>query len=396
MELTAFHSSVLKKIEIGGFVFTKRQPLQQQQPSNLDYSKSNRGMNTDIIAEKNRERNNENSTGEQYAAMDEMMNEHDNPATSTPTTSSRTMRRSSLGLRGKRAVNGAYRKRIIDSYCILNSVFCVASPHQSIPPCNFYTLIDAELSDPLRMKQLLTWCASKTMEDFPFEKKSPVDAVGMGFCPNKLTTSNSFSCSSSSFGSKTSIGSIEKQGFKYLLVPKRGLCLLIPESLDSLTSDSIPNLRLSSTTILKSLIQTTLKMPKKSPNSKSSFYSKAFLTTVERINKKPFRRLEDELKEWSQIKKNHQDEHAKHLDQYDPLSLNRDSICSMVDRDFASLLHSIDSACQESDDLVKDFNQNTQFKVNHRNNDDFVTFLVAIRFMLYNTCFINLMLTQMI
>jgi kinetochore protein Mis13/DSN1 len=65
----------------------------------------------------------------------------------------------------------------------------LASPHQSIPSGNFYTLIDAELSDPLRMKQLLTWCGSKSMEEFPVEKGSSVDAVGMN--QSELTESTS-------------------------------------------------------------------------------------------------------------------------------------------------------------------------------------------------------------
>jgi hypothetical protein len=104
----------LTLVEIGGFVFTKRQPLQHHQLSNLDSSK--RGNNSEIsknVSASKEEICVSSSTGEQYATMDEMMNEHENPA-STPT-SSRTKRRSSLGLRGKRAVNGDYRKSIFYS-----------------------------------------------------------------------------------------------------------------------------------------------------------------------------------------------------------------------------------------------------------------------------------------
>lgn len=75
-------------------------------------------------------------------------------------------------------------------------------------------------------------------------------------------------------------------------------------------------------------------------------------------------RIDDELKEWREITKLHQNEHAKHLDRYDPLSLRQDSIYSMLSGDFASFLQDVDGVCQESDDLVEDFNQNTQFKVN--------------------------------
>ncbi len=36
------------------------------------------------------------------------------------------------------------------------------APHPSISPKDYYKLIDAELPDPARMRQLLTWVAEKT------------------------------------------------------------------------------------------------------------------------------------------------------------------------------------------------------------------------------------------
>ncbi|KAK9496311.1 Mis12-Mtw1 protein family-domain-containing protein [Lipomyces doorenjongii] len=60
-------------------------------------------------------------------------------------------RRSSLGLRGKRASS-------------LSSGL-VAVPHADISPEDFYKHLDSDLPDPHRMKQLLTWCAYRSMEE---------------------------------------------------------------------------------------------------------------------------------------------------------------------------------------------------------------------------------------
>ncbi|KAI9105965.1 Mis12-Mtw1 protein family-domain-containing protein [Phlyctochytrium arcticum] len=71
-------------------------------------------------------------------------------------------RRSSLGMRGKRASSN-------------RSGVC-QPPHDSINPSNFYRHIDAELSDPNRMRYLLIWCAQRTaaVETVP-KSQSPVD-----------------------------------------------------------------------------------------------------------------------------------------------------------------------------------------------------------------------------
>ncbi|KAK9367024.1 Mis12-Mtw1 protein family-domain-containing protein [Lipomyces kononenkoae] len=60
-------------------------------------------------------------------------------------------RRSSLGLRGKRASS--------------LSGGLVAVPHADISPEDFYKHLDSDLPDPHRMKQLLTWCAHRSMEE---------------------------------------------------------------------------------------------------------------------------------------------------------------------------------------------------------------------------------------
>ncbi|KAI8912093.1 Mis12-Mtw1 protein family-domain-containing protein [Powellomyces hirtus] len=58
-------------------------------------------------------------------------------------------RRSSLGMRGKR-ISSAH-----NGLC--------PPPHETIDPTDFYRHIDAELSDPNRMRQLLVWCAQRSL-----------------------------------------------------------------------------------------------------------------------------------------------------------------------------------------------------------------------------------------
>ncbi|KAJ3039357.1 hypothetical protein HK097_002862 [Rhizophlyctis rosea] len=60
-------------------------------------------------------------------------------------------RRSSLGLRGKRV-------------SMSNNGLC-QPPHMTIDPADFYRHIDAEQSEPVRMRQLLLWCSQRIMEE---------------------------------------------------------------------------------------------------------------------------------------------------------------------------------------------------------------------------------------
>ncbi|KAF8467245.1 Mis12-Mtw1 protein family-domain-containing protein [Kalaharituber pfeilii] len=67
-------------------------------------------------------------------------------------------RRSSLGLRGRRASS------LIDNGQ-------VADPHSQLPSEDFYKHIDAELVEPRRMKQLLIWCAKRASMPPPLHNK---------------------------------------------------------------------------------------------------------------------------------------------------------------------------------------------------------------------------------
>jgi hypothetical protein len=53
-------------------------------------------------------------------------------------------------------------KRVSEAY----NGMCPA-PHSSVPSSTFYTLISTEISEPLRMRQLLLWCALRTAQSFP-------------------------------------------------------------------------------------------------------------------------------------------------------------------------------------------------------------------------------------
>ncbi|KAI2618141.1 Mis12-Mtw1 protein family-domain-containing protein [Hypoxylon sp. NC1633] len=63
-------------------------------------------------------------------------------------------RRSSLGMRGRRA-----------SSLIENGHNAI--PHKAVDPAEFYKHIEAELIEPRRMKQLLTWCGERALSKKP-------------------------------------------------------------------------------------------------------------------------------------------------------------------------------------------------------------------------------------
>ncbi|KAI2463472.1 Mis12-Mtw1 protein family-domain-containing protein [Annulohypoxylon bovei var. microspora] len=63
-------------------------------------------------------------------------------------------RRSSLGMRGRRA-----------SSLIENGHNAI--PHKAVDPAEFYKHIEAELMEPRRMKQLLTWCGERALSEKP-------------------------------------------------------------------------------------------------------------------------------------------------------------------------------------------------------------------------------------
>jgi hypothetical protein len=62
----------------------------------------------------------------------------------------------------------------------------VALPHQSIDTKDFYRHIDADQSDPVRMRQLLLWCAQKSQSkaskqaiqlNLPTKKNKPSEGI---------------------------------------------------------------------------------------------------------------------------------------------------------------------------------------------------------------------------
>lgn len=65
-----------------------------------------------------------------------------------------TSRRSSLGLRGRRASS------LIDSGH-------TATPHAAVPADEFYKHIESSLPEPRRMRQLLTWCGERALGERP-------------------------------------------------------------------------------------------------------------------------------------------------------------------------------------------------------------------------------------
>ncbi|KAK9450074.1 Mis12-Mtw1 protein family-domain-containing protein [Limtongia smithiae] len=74
-------------------------------------------------------------------------------------------RRSSLGMRGKRASS--------------LSKGLVAVPHSDIETAEFYKHLDSDLPDPHRMKQLLVWCANRSMAHMKQadKKKQPAASI---------------------------------------------------------------------------------------------------------------------------------------------------------------------------------------------------------------------------
>lgn len=50
---------------------------------------------------------------------------------------------------------------------VVSATLTKAQPHPSIPTETYASLIDRDLSEPLRMRQLLLWCTLKSMESFP-------------------------------------------------------------------------------------------------------------------------------------------------------------------------------------------------------------------------------------
>ncbi|KAJ9410240.1 hypothetical protein DTO045G8_2233 [Paecilomyces variotii] len=69
-------------------------------------------------------------------------------------------RRSSLGMRGRRASS------------LIDSGASNALPHKEVNAADFYRHIASDLPEPRRMRQLLTWCATRAMGDKPSGSRS--------------------------------------------------------------------------------------------------------------------------------------------------------------------------------------------------------------------------------
>lgn len=112
-------------------------------------------------------------------------------------------RRSSLGMRGRRASsliesgasNGmdfcnAQPFLTLEANLIRQLTLVAALPHKEVPTAEFYKHIASDgLSEPRRMKQLLTWCATRAMDDKPSGSRSDDDSArlaGKDFVDYKL------------------------------------------------------------------------------------------------------------------------------------------------------------------------------------------------------------------
>lgn len=101
-------------------------------------------------------------------------------------TSSESRRRSSSGMRGRRASS------LIDSgvsngetdYRVDLDIFLadarVAVPHNEVRTEEFYKHISQDLHEPRRMMQLLTWCGARAVTDKPSDQTGDVNAVLAG------------------------------------------------------------------------------------------------------------------------------------------------------------------------------------------------------------------------
>lgn len=95
-------------------------------------------------------------------------------------------RRSSLSLRGRRASSlietGSSNGRIDDPFEATGLTKFTALPHNEVEVSDFYKHIEAEgLPEPRRMRQLLTWCATRSLDQKPmgasFEVSSAIAAA---------------------------------------------------------------------------------------------------------------------------------------------------------------------------------------------------------------------------
>lgn len=105
-------------------------------------------------------------------------------------TSSEGRRRSSSGMRGRRAsslIDSGVSNGETDFKADLDIFLAdarIAVPHNDIKTEEFYKHISQDLPEPRRMMQLLTWCGVRAVSDRPSDQTSDVNAIlaGMMIC----------------------------------------------------------------------------------------------------------------------------------------------------------------------------------------------------------------------
>ena len=95
-------------------------------------------------------------------------------------------RRSSLSMRGRRASSLIDSGNSNGKYCGIRNITCLtgatALPHDEVELADFYKHIESEgLPEPRRMRQLLTWCTTRSLDQKPmgagFEEASAIAAA---------------------------------------------------------------------------------------------------------------------------------------------------------------------------------------------------------------------------
>ncbi|KAL8878358.1 MAG: hypothetical protein Q9192_008469, partial [Flavoplaca navasiana] len=123
-------------------------------------------------------------------------------------------RRSSLGQRGRRASS------------LIDSGKSDALPHDEVDSIDFYKHIESSLTEPRRMKQLLTWCGTRALGEKPSSTQKDFHARQAGGSSSSVqepkslelmieqrAKSNNYSSKTSPRNQKCRIGSIEYSDF---------------------------------------------------------------------------------------------------------------------------------------------------------------------------------------
>ena len=102
-------------------------------------------------------------------------------------TSAETRRRSSSGMRGRRAsslIDSGFSNGEIHRLETIAIDFethgFLAVPHNEVMVSDFYKHISQDLPEPRRMKQLLTWCGARALPEKPPNGSGDVDAILAG------------------------------------------------------------------------------------------------------------------------------------------------------------------------------------------------------------------------